>query len=501
MMDFRAERHARADRTETAARMELQESDTGKLIREIETLRARVSKLEIVEGKHRQAELELRKSQELYQLLAENVNDVIWTMDMNLNYTYVSPSVERMRGYTAQEALSQKIEDMFTAESCNTIRQSFGEELALVREGGKDSYKSRTLEVQLKCEDGSVRWVEVKAAFLPDKEGQPIGVLGITRDIDKRKKAEEERTALLRRQQALLENIPAYVFLKDSEMRYTAVNRAYFDLLPRNVGDPIGKRDRDFFSVAVAGRFEKEDREVLEKGKTFTKEEAMRLRDGRLIDVAVSLNPVHAKTGEITGMVGIAFDITERKQAEEKLRHYADELEKANRELERLVAEVRELSLTDELTNLYNRRGFLTLAQQQLRIANRTSRGLSLFYFDLDNMKRINDELGHKAGDKALKETARMLGRTFRDSDIIARIGGDEFVVMAIESPEGGMDGFTSRLWKNLERRNRRANVSYPLSVSMGIAHYDPANPCLIEDLLSRADRLMYKNKKAKRKS
>jgi len=244
------------------------------------------------------------------------------------------------------------------------------------------------------------------------------------------------------------------------------------------------------FGLAVA---------ILDVGRTHS--EWLRLRDGRLIDVAVSLTPVRTKTGNITGMVGIAFDITERKQGEEKLRHYAEELEKANRELERLVAEVRELSLTDELTGLYNRRGFLTLAEQQLRIANRTGRELSLFYFDLDSMKRINDELGHKTGDKALKETARLLKKTFRDSDIAARIGGDEFAVMAIESPEESTDGFTSRLWKNLGRLNNRAKRPYHLSLSMGIAHYDPKKPCSIEDLMNRADRLMYRNKKAKRKS
>ncbi len=475
-------------------------TNRSELEKKIEEMHRRIMELETTEAKHERTEAELRKSRQLYELLAENVNDVIWTTDKDLQYTYISPSVEHIRGYSAEEAIKQKIEDIFTVGSCEVIRKICSEELALYDGKKLEQYRSRTFEVQLRCKDGSTLWAEVRLAFLPDETGRPAGFLGITRNIDKRKKVEEERTRLLRRQQALLENVPAYIFLKDAEMRYTAVNRAYLDLMPRDVDDPIGKKDRDFFSETVARQFEEEDREVLEKGTTFTKEEAMRLRDGRVIDVAVSLSPVRAKTGEITGIVGIAFDITERKQAEEKLRHYADELENANRELERLVKEVRELSLTDELTQLYNRRGFLTLAEQQLKIANRTGRGLSLFFFDMDNMKRINDTFGHKAGDRALKASARILKKTFRDSDIAARIGGDEFAVMAIESPGGDADNFYSRLQKNLEQHNRRSKASFEVSLSTGIAHYDPAKPCSIDELLNRADRLMYMSKKATRK-
>ena len=341
----------------------------------------------------------------------------------------------------------------------------------------------------------------MKAAFLPGEKGGPAGVLGITRDIDRRKRAEKEKNALLRRQQALLENVPAFIFLKDSEMRYTAVNRAYFDLLPEGIDDPIGKRDGDFFPRGLASRFEAEDRDVLENGRTLKKEEPMHLRDGRVLDMAVTITPVRAHDGSIVGMVGIAFDITERKQAEERLRRYAGELETANEKLAQLMEEVRALSLTDELSGLYNRRGFLTLAQQQMKVTNRTGRGLSLFYFDLDNMKKINDRLGHKEGDTALRDTARVLKETFRDSDIVARVGGDEFMVLAIETPEANAQTFAARLHETLITYNGRGHRPFRLSLSMGVAHYDPENPCLLDELMEKADRLMYEHKHTKKKS
>ena len=101
---------------------------------------------------------------------------------------------------------------------------------------------------------------------------------------------------------------------------------------------------------------------------------------------------------------------------------------------------IRNLSITDDLTNLFNRRGFFTLAEQQLQIASRTGREMVLLFVDLDKLKSINDALGHAEGDQALRETATILKNSFRESDIIARIGGDEFVVLAAETPEHHAD-------------------------------------------------------------
>lgn len=169
-------------------------------------------------------------------------------------------------------------------------------------------------------------------------------------------------------------------------------------------------------------------------------------------------------------------------------------------ERQRLQEELRALSLEDGLTGLRNRRGFVTLAEQELKVAHRTQRGVFLLFMDLDGLKTINDTLGHSEGDAALLETASLLKETCRESDILARLGGDEFAVLAVETAEDGADILAARLQKNLAAHNTRANRSYPLSLSVGITRYGPESRCSIDELLARADGLMYEEKRRKRK-
>ena len=161
--------------------------------------------------------------------------------------------------------------------------------------------------------------------------------------------------------------------------------------------------------------------------------------------------------------------------------------------------ELRELSLVDELTKAYNRRGFMALAEQQIKVAHRTKKEMSLFYADLDDLKKINDSLGHEAGDAALVEAADILRDAFRDSDIIARLGGDEFVVLAIDAGEGQVASLTRRIRDRAQARNLRPESAFRVSFSLGIVRYDPDNPCSLSDLLAMADRRMYQDKSARK--
>lgn len=152
-------------------------------------------------------------------------------------------------------------------------------------------------------------------------------------------------------------------------------------------------------------------------------------------------------------------------------------------------------SITDELTGLLNRRGLLSFAQKQCEIASRNNLNLYFLFVDVDGLKAINDNHGHEEGDKALKATSHILNETFRSSDVISRIGGDEFVVMAMENPDITIDQLTRRLKINLDTYNAKADKHYALSFSMGLIPYISGEPCDLDELLSRADKLMYEQK------
>jgi len=165
----------------------------------------------------------------------------------------------------------------------------------------------------------------------------------------------------------------------------------------------------------------------------------------------------------------------------------------------RMMAEITSLSISDHLTGLHNRRGFLTLADQQLKLSDRTKMGMLLFFADLDGLKLINDTLGHEEGDKALIEMASIFKDTCRSSDIVARMGGDEFAILTIDPQEGSPDSLISRLQNQIEMHNNQKNRKYKLSISIGCSSYDPENPSSIDKLMASADKLMYEHKNNKK--
>ncbi len=163
--------------------------------------------------------------------------------------------------------------------------------------------------------------------------------------------------------------------------------------------------------------------------------------------------------------------------------------------------ELQSLSLVDDLTSLYNRRGFILFAQQQLSIAVRTKRGMILFFIKLDGLKEIKGESGHQDGDLALIETANILKEVFRDSDIVGRHAEDEFTAIAIESFDANNEIIITRLQDDLNSRNKQENRLYELSLSIGTAYYDTEELCTIEELINRAKESMIEQKKNKLES
>jgi diguanylate cyclase (GGDEF)-like protein len=169
-------------------------------------------------------------------------------------------------------------------------------------------------------------------------------------------------------------------------------------------------------------------------------------------------------------------------------------------EQKRVKDELKALAITDDLTKLNNRRGFYLLAEHLLKIASRTKSGMYLMYTDLDDFKKINDEFGHAAGDKALQEYARLLKENYRESDIVARVGGDEFVLLPVGTSKDGLDVIRNRFYKILANYNDTNDHPWTLSATIGMAYYDPENPCSLDELLKQADKAMYGGKRRNNK-
>ncbi|MEO6445759.1 MAG: diguanylate cyclase [Gemmatimonadaceae bacterium] len=258
------------------------------------------------------------------------------------------------------------------------------------------------------------------------------------------------------------------------DFEFVDLNARAEALLGHRRGDVLGQRLCELIPMnRTAGFFDKY-RHVMESGTVLEEEFEVTGDDYRAAWIHHQVVPLKE------GVAITSRDISERKRSEEALRA---------------------LSLVDDLTGLYNRRGFLTLAQQQLKLARRGHRELVLLFVDMDDFKEINDTFGHNEGDIALRRAAEILKHTFRDSDIVARLGGDEFVVLATDTGAAGREIIINRLRQELLERNDGDGYPYRLSFSVGAARFDPDSSPSVEDLLAAADSMLYEQKKHKRQT
>ena len=199
-------------------------------------------------------------------------------------------------------------------------------------------------------------------------------------------------------------------------------------------------------------------------------------RDGEVVWALNSVSLVRDADENAAHFIFQIQDITERKRAE---------------------AALQSLSLVDELTGLYNRRGFLAVTEQHVAAIRRDNKIPIVLYADLDGLKGINDSYGHHEGDRALATAGQLLKETFRSSDVLARLGGDEFVALAAVEADEGAESLTDRLQEQFDTHNALSNCPYSLSVSVGVANFED-DRYSIEELMAQADRAMYEEKRAK---
>jgi len=262
----------------------------------------------------KQAEEALRESKRRYRLLAENVTDVFWTMDMNLHFTYFSPSVTRMLGYSVERAVAKTLEEILTPASVRIAMKGFEEELAKEKMEKKDLLRSGTLELELVCKDGRTIWTEVKMTFLRDPEGHAVGILGVARNITDRKEAKEALLFAAQEWRETFDAISDIVFLLDLQGRVLRCNKAMTNFLGKPFSEIIGRPCWELShgtSEPIVGC------PFARMRQTRRSETSVSSLGDRWFNVLV--DPRLDRDGNLIGAVHIMSDITDRKRAEEAL--------------------------------------------------------------------------------------------------------------------------------------------------------------------------------------
>ncbi len=380
-----------------------------------------------------------------------------------------------------------------------------------------------SFETQLRRRDGTVIWVRDTARTVKDRHGRVLYYDGTIEDITKKKQTDAILSWNLRvktSEAAVSERLLTPTPIEEM----SAVVLEHARRLTSSATSLVGYVDQKAAKLvaaamtADAGAMAAGHPERLERAHDLSAMWQWALQKGKSILANVpSLDPRFSglpdwhlpvgqflavpaiMSGSIVGLIVVAnadhpYEERDLEAVERLATLYAIAVHRTRTE-----DALRDLSLVDELTGLYNRRGFMALSEQQVKIANRTRKDLSLLFADLDDLKKINDSFGHKEGDRALADAAGVLRDAFRESDIIARIGGDEFAVLAIDASDWKPAGLVRRVRDRLSALNAGPGRGYPLSVSLGTARYDPDKPCSVQELLALADRKMYEDKTSKK--
>jgi diguanylate cyclase (GGDEF)-like protein/PAS domain S-box-containing protein len=297
------------------------------------------------------------------------------------------------------------------------------------------------------------------------------------KEIAERKRIEGELRESEEKYRALVESTDDSIYLVDKKSRYLFMNKKHMSRLGLARDEVLGKAYSDFHTPEETSEFVGYVDKVIKTGGSAQYEHRSN-RDGGYF--LWTMSPVVDLRGNIKAVTVVSKNITSLKDMESTL--YA-------------------LSLSDELTGLYNRRGFLTLAKQPIKIARRMKQDVLLIFADMNELKRINDTYGHAQGDIALKDLAKLLKKTFRESDIIARIGGDEFAVLITEFQDGTKDICMKRLHDHIAKFNRKEKRPCLLTISTGAVVCSYVKTWSVDQMLKEADMQMYKQKTAEQKS
>ena len=404
-----------------------------------------------------------------YQALVEQAQVGVYVVQ-NGRIVYANPRLAELFGYTNAALLALP----GVAELIHPSDRAMVEERLRQRIDGEITTSTHVMKGVRS--DGSIVELEVYSART-EHDGRPA-VTGTMIDATERRARERALEAREERYRDLIENAADIVYTCDLEGRITSLNRAGQRLLGYSAAEATTMRIADIAPAAQRALVDDLIQQQVRERRDITAEFEVLTRQGdrRLLEVSTHLIEREGAPVEIQGM---ARDVTDRREQERALRS---------------------LTIIDDLTKLYNRRGFLTLAERHLKLAVRRKTGVFLLFADLDGLKIINDTYGHLEGDRALIDSADILRNSFRSADIIARLGGDEFTVFPIEAAAECAQILIARLDEQLQRHNYANQArGYRLALSVGIARFEPDSSWSIDQLLEHADKALYQQKRQRR--
>lgn len=412
-----------------------------------------------------EAQEALDRSDSWFRALLQNQSDIVTVVDFDGIIRYISPNCERLLGLRADEMVGTTGNANIHPDDINGLVEAIGAQLS-------EGAEARPIEYRQRCRDGSWLWLEATARELPTELGITAVVVN-ARDVSERRRADAAAREAARRFRDAFATSPLGIGFADLDGTLTWVNQA----LARTLGLQESQlREMSFLDFATGDDLEEDVNETrrLLRGEieSFCSERRYEHPEGRVVWARMHVSLVRGADGEPAQLLGQVEDITAHKQREMSLTHDARH---------------------DPLTGLLNRAGLRERVDAAWAARTRDA-PMAVLFGDLDGFKRVNDTLGHDAGDEVLIHVAQRLRTAMRDGDVVARWGGDEFVILCPAVSTGDdVTRIAERIRTALQAPFRLGQGSAQIGISIGVA-FDTGQP-LPDLLIKDADAAAYQAK------
>jgi len=456
----------------------------------------------------------LQSSEAHYRLFAENSMDVVWTMDMEGHFTYVSPTVERLRGFTSEEVIQQSLDEALTPQSAAIAKERLSQTIKAL--SNEQRIESEVIELEQPCKDGTTVWTEVSIGGIYDEVHRFVGILGVSRNITERRQAQ----AAEREQRILAEAFRDTVSALNSALNLDNV----LDTILMNIECVVPSDTVDIFLVDEAGvacmkRYKgykilsSSQEEILSTLQLSVQETAnlktmaetgLPLLIEDLSNYDWTRLPINEWAQSYLGSpimiegkaAGFLSLLSSKKcfftqKHIERIQIFADQAAIAIQKM-RLFEQMNILATTDGLTEISNRRFFLTSAEKEFERSIRYMESLSIIMIDIDHFKKVNDTYGHTTGDEVLHETAQICKQSLREVDLIGRYGGEEFIILLPETDAVEAYLVAERLCTLIadHKFNTKSGIIH-ITASLGVASIEDKGYSL-KSLLDHSDQALY---------